>query len=279
MGEKTKKYHVTDDGDIYRINDDGSFTSMGNAEKMSESNVEDSVDPVNNQCSSKSNINPVQPFVYNNSHKRFWICVIIFLIFIICGVLYVSTTSHVVNSTSEFDLDTIAVSDVPIEIVTSEVPEPTQEIASASIKDFSHKNIQQVIPETESNKPNVKEIAPVESQARSESLTSSSIDPNKVYYSVEVQAEFPGGDRSRKQWLRDNISWPNDADGVQLHGNVELDFIIERDGSVSNVKVSYSENSELNSAAVRLISSMPAWSPAKIRNQPVRSPIGITLFF
>ncbi len=96
---------------------------------------------------------------------------------------------------------------------------------------------------------------------------------------MEVQADFPGGDRARLQWLRDNISWPRDVNGQQLHGDVELDFIIERDGSVSNVKVIYSENSELNSAAITLISSMPKWSPAMVNNQPVRSPMGITLFF
>ena len=84
---------------------------------------------------------------------------------------------------------------------------------------------------------------------------------------------------ARRQWLRDNIQWPRDANGQQLHGEVELDFIIERDGSISNVKVTYSENTDLNTAAIRLISSMPNWSPAMVKNQPVRSPMGITLFF
>lgn len=105
------------------------------------------------------------------------------------------------------------------------------------------------------------------------------IDVNKIYSAVEVQAEFPGGDHARRQWLRDNIQWPLDANGNQLRGEVELDFVIERDGSISNVKVTYSENPALNSAAINLIRSMPRWSPAKVNNQPVRSPMGITLFF
>lgn len=105
------------------------------------------------------------------------------------------------------------------------------------------------------------------------------IDPNKVYYSVEVQAEYHGGDRARLQWLRDNIQWPRDGDGRQLHGEVELEFVIERDGSVSNVVVTYSDDTALNSAAINVISSMPKWYPAKVKNQPVRSPMGMTLFF
>ncbi len=105
------------------------------------------------------------------------------------------------------------------------------------------------------------------------------IDPNKIYYSYDVEAEFPGGKKARKNWLNDNISWPTDNSGNILHGDVELEFVVERDGRISNVKVTDSENPRLNSEAIRLIGSMPRWTPALLNSQPVRSAVSLTLFF
>lgn len=291
MGEKIKKYHITDDGDVYRVNDDGSFTSMGNAEKMSESNSEESFNFNKNHTS--SNENPIKPFSHDNSRKRSWVSGIIILMIIVGCILYFIKTSNPEDNLSQPDTDTIAadynntilVTESTVENISPEAHKSSQKNKSQSTQDLVPAVTNKAVPKISSKEPIVQEItghgqkSAVEPVHRTETQNTNSIDPNKVYYAVEVQAEFPGGDRARLQWLRDHIVWPRDVNGTQLQGDVELEFIIERDGSVSNVKVTYSENPELNSAAITLISSMPKWSPAMVKNQPVRSPMGITLFF
>jgi len=281
MGENPKKYHITDDGDVYRVNEDGSFTSMGNAENIYDPKFEEaSVFKQSSMPSSDSA--PVKPFAKSNYSRRLWLYSILFLILIVGIIAYNSLFSNkdasMVEKTITQTTDTTASSstvdiDAPLEEVS------TQDVISQAEQQSKLKEEQPTATDVKPKEQQIQVAPNNEPRSHSEIQTSNTIDPNKIYYSVEVQAEFPGGDRARRQWLQDNISWPRDNNGSQLHGDVELEFIIERDGSVSNVKVTYSDNSDLNSAAINLISSMPQWSPAMVNNQPVRSPMGITLFF
>lgn len=284
--KQTKKYHVTDDGDVYRINDDGSFTSMGNAEKMSEPQSAEAPDFNKNHTS--SNEKPVKPFSQDKSRKRIWIYGIIFLLLITGGVVYFTSSSNQENTitnpnndimTNAYETDLTETTESKIETISFEEPKSSKEIESKHTQDLNPKLPHKVVSETTMENKEVQEFTSNESSKRKEIKNTNSIDPNKVYDIVDDEAEFPGGDRARLQWLRNHISWPRDENGQQLHGDVELDFIIERDGRISNVKVTYSENSGLNSAALALISSMPKWSPAMVKNQPVRSSASITLFF
>ncbi len=277
MGDTPKKYHITDNGDIYKVNEDGSFTSMGNAEKMSSTNQTEKT--ISQSTEPSADDKPIKPFI----EKKHRVLVII-SVFLLVGIslFYLLHSPKASNIFKEeiASADTLvqSISDTPL----AEAEQPIVDEQLENIHD---------IPKKEDAKVEANQSEKIELRKESENYAKSSndigeketsqdvIDPNKVYSAVEVQADFPGGDRARLQWLRDNISWPRDVNGQQLHGDVELDFIIERDGSVSNVKVIYSENSELNSAAITLISSMPKWSPAMVNNQPVRSPMGITLFF
>lgn len=283
MGENPKKYHVTDEGDVYRINDDGSFTSMGNAEKMSKSiQTEEAVQP-SPELSFQDE--PIKPYV---KRKRSGLVIGgIILLFLLgdTSLFYIFDNLQITNNSKEeiISTDTVNASiiDEPISEIEQpiapeqlEIPKKTDKLVTTKVEPaqppVSQKEEYYKDPENfvESSNSNVSKVN-----------SSNVIDPDKIYSAVEVQADFPGGDRARLQWLRDNIQWPRDANGKQLHGDVELDFVIERDGSISNVKVTYSENTDLNTAAIRLISSMPKWSPAMVNNQPVRSPMGITLFF
>ena len=283
MGENPKKYHVTDEGDVYRINDDGSFTSMGNAEKMSNSiQTEEAVQP-SPELSFQDE--PIKPYVKRK--RRGFVIGGIILLFLLGGIglFYLFNNPQTSNITKEEIISSDTVNTTIIDEALTEIVQPITQEQSVD----SQKPTKSDVIKTESCQPSANQRT--ENQKEPDNFVSSSncneskvirtdvIDPNRIYSAVEVQADFPGGDRARRQWLRDNIQWPMDANGQQLHGEVELDFVIERDGSISNVKVTYSENSDLNTAAIRLISSMPKWSPAIVKNQPVRSPMGITLFF
>ena len=281
MGENSKKYHVTDEGDVYRINDDGSFTSMGNAEKMSNSiQTEEAVQP-SPELSFQDE--PIKPYIKRK--RRGLVIGGIILLFLLGGIslFYLFNNPQISNIAKE---EIISADTVNTTIIDESLTEIVQPIAPDQLEN-PNKTDKLEASEVEPDQPPISQKEEyyknlenfVESPNRNVSKVNSSnvIDPDKIYSAVEVQADFPGGDRARIQWLRDNIQWPRDANGQQLHGDVELDFVIECDGSISNVKVTYSENTDLNTAAIRLISSMPKWSPAMIDNQPVRSPMGITL--
>lgn len=283
MGENPKKYHVTDEGDVYRINDDGSFTSMGNAEKMSNSTqTEQAVQP---SPELSFHNKPIKP--YDTKKRKVLVIVGIILLFLLGGIslFYIFDNPQISNIARE---EIISTDTVKTSIIDEPISEIEQPIAPDQLEN-PNKTDRLEAKKVDPNQPPISQKEEyykntenfVESPNSNVSKVNSSnvIDPDKIYSAVEVQADFPGGDRARIQWLRDNIQWPRDANGQQLHGDVELDFVIERDGSISNVKVTYSENTDLNTAAIRLISSMPKWSPAMVNNQPVRSPMGITLFF
>lgn len=285
MGENPKKYHVTDDGDVYRVNEDGSFTSMGNAENMSSATQ---TEQTKSQSPKPSSIDkPIKPFI-EKKHRGLVIGVIISVFLLGGSSLFYLLNSQKISNISKEDglsLDAVAqsVSEESLaeneQQITEEQSVISQDNSQSEItKAESHQLSQPIVKETDQVSENYVKSSDNTNNANS-ARKGDDIEPNKIYSAVEVQADFPGGDRARRQWLRDNIQWPRDANGQQLHGEVELDFVIERDGSISNVKVTYSENTDLNTAAIRLISSMPKWSPAMVKNQPVRSPMGITLFF
>lgn len=95
------------------------------------------------------------------------------------------------------------------------------------------------------------------------------VDLNKEYSEVEQTAEFPGGINSFRKKVGDNF------DGSAMNGDegavkAEVTFVVERDGSITDVKAS-GKNSDFNAEAVRTIKSIKnKWTPAKINNQSVR---------
>ena len=81
--------------------------------------------------------------------------------------------------------------------------------------------------------------------------------------SCAVMPEFPGGQEALMAFINDNIKYPTQAVEVGLEGRVVCDFIIEKDGSVNNVKVAESADSLLDAEAVRVLNSMSAWTPGQ----------------
>lgn len=93
---------------------------------------------------------------------------------------------------------------------------------------------------------------------------------NEVFAVVEQSPVFPGGDDARVAYVVNNISYPAEAKSKGIQGTVYVTFVIEQDGSVSNVKVLRGVHPLLDKEAVRVIQSMPGWAPGKQRGKPVR---------
>ena len=90
---------------------------------------------------------------------------------------------------------------------------------------------------------------------------------------------FPGGTKALLDYISENTVYPEEARKQDLSGRVVLTFYIETDGSVSNVKVLKSVHPLLDSEAVRVVSSMPKWTPGTRDGRPVRQRMGLPITF
>jgi TonB family protein len=93
-----------------------------------------------------------------------------------------------------------------------------------------------------------------------------------VYKVVEDQASFPGGMDSLFAYLSRNLKYPAEASDKQISGTVYVEFIVEKDGSITNVKARHSTaHSSLEKAALKAVKEMPNWIPARQKGKNVRS--------
>jgi TonB family protein len=90
------------------------------------------------------------------------------------------------------------------------------------------------------------------------------------YYDFHVPPEFPGGVNNLAAYLTKNIDYPAKSKREGIEGRVLLNFIVEKDGSVSNVKVIESVSKELDAEAVRVVRKMPKWKPGMEDGEIVR---------
>lgn len=88
-------------------------------------------------------------------------------------------------------------------------------------------------------------------------------EENKVFDVVEEQPSFPGGQGALMQWLRDNIKYPVIAAENGIEGRVIVQFVVSKTGSISDVRVARGVDPSLDREAVRVVSSMPNWTPGK----------------
>ena len=91
-----------------------------------------------------------------------------------------------------------------------------------------------------------------------------------VYGQVEQMPEFPGGMSAMIEFLQTNIKYPQDAIKQDVGGRVMVMFVVETDGSLSNVRVARNVFPSLDAEAVRVVKSMPKWKPGKQKGKVVR---------
>ena len=90
-------------------------------------------------------------------------------------------------------------------------------------------------------------------------------------FNVEEQPTFNGGDANEfTKWVNTHIQYPQIAQEMSIQGKVTLQFTIEKDGSLQNVKVLSTPDESLSKEAVRVVSSSPKWKPGKQRDRAVK---------
>jgi protein TonB len=90
-----------------------------------------------------------------------------------------------------------------------------------------------------------------------------------AYQKVDVMPEFPGGDVALLKFIADNTVYPKEAKEKGIQGKVITRFMVKKDGTVSDVSVVQGVNSALDNEAVRVVKTLPNFSPGKLNGKTV----------
>ena len=95
----------------------------------------------------------------------------------------------------------------------------------------------------------------------------------------DTPPSFPGGFEALQSFLRENTQYPEEAVKNSIQGKVIVSFVIEEDGSISNIKVARGVHPALDEEAVRVVGLMPKWKPAMNNSKPIRTKYNVPVFF
>ena len=104
-------------------------------------------------------------------------------------------------------------------------------------------------------------------------------DDDDVLMVVEDMPEFLGGFQALSDYLRDNVKYPEACRKDSIQGRVIITFVVEKDGSICGAEVVKSVHEQLDTEALRAISTMPKWKPGKQRGKVVRVKYAIPVNF
>jgi protein TonB len=117
------------------------------------------------------------------------------------------------------------------------------------------------------------EIAPVQIEEEEEETET------QIFTVVENEPEFPGGMEALYKYLAQNIKYPQLARDNGITGKVYVTFVVERDGSIANPKVLRDIGGGCGAEAIRVVKSMPKWTPGKQRGKAVRVQFNLPVNF
>ncbi len=101
----------------------------------------------------------------------------------------------------------------------------------------------------------------------------------EIFVFVEDFPEFPNGEENMYKYLGSNIKYPKDALENGIQGTVVVKFVVEKDGTISNVKAIRKIGGGCDEEAVRVVKRMPRWKPGKQRGKPVRTEFTLPIQF
>ncbi len=127
--------------------------------------------------------------------------------------------------------------------------------------------------DTEADENTVIDIAPViqqEEEAEEES---------EVFFIVENMPEFPGGELALRKFIANAIKYPVIAQENGIQGKVYVNFVVDKDGAVTQARIARGVDQSLDKEALRVVNSLPKWKPGMQRGKPVRVSYTVPISF
>lgn len=174
----------------------------------------------------------------------------------------------------------------PLEIPKEELPKV--EVLKEKLPTYVAPEVVDSVSPNETNKfANIEDAKLMKNDSVVEFVTEKRIEiepePEETIKDIFVVNEKPcfgiGCDNEFRGWIAKNIIYPPEAVEVGLQGRVYLRFVVEKDGSISNIEVVKSVDSILSKEAVRVVGMSPKWTPGKINGSPVRVRMSFPITF
>jgi protein TonB len=221
--------------------------------------------------------------------KHVTVAMLIALILLIGGVAYPVISSYINKSRlikDEKSVETEILNAPKEDLPPPPPPPPPPEQMAEKVKFTVPKVVEDTVEtgltsqEDLSAKPNTE--APAEEEIKVEETKTQVIEqeaPKEIFTVVEEQPGYPGGDEARIKFLQENIKYPEEAKELGVQGKVFVTFVVEVDGSITDVRVLRGIGAGCDEEAVRVVKSMPRWVPGKQRGQPVRVQFNLPIKF
>ncbi len=129
------------------------------------------------------------------------------------------------------------------------------------------------IEDTEADDNTVIDVAPVIQQEAEEE------EESEVFFIVENMPEFPGGELALRKFIANAIKYPVIAQENGIQGKVYVNFVVDKDGSVTQARIARGVDSSLDKEALRVVNSLPKWKPGMQRGKPVRVSYTVPISF
>lgn len=129
------------------------------------------------------------------------------------------------------------------------------------------------IDDTEADDKTVIEVAPIIQQEAEEE------EESQVFFIVEDMPEFPGGELALRKFIANAIKYPVIAQENGISGKVYVNFVVDKDGSVTAAKVARGVDPSLDKEALRVVNSLPKWKPGMQRGKPVKVSYTVPISF
>ncbi len=101
----------------------------------------------------------------------------------------------------------------------------------------------------------------------------------EIFTIVETNPSFPGGDKKMYEYLGKNMKYPPIAQDNNIQGRVYVSFVVEKNGAITDVRVLRGIGGGCDEEAIRVVKSMPSWSPGKQRGKSVRVRFNLPIVF
>ena len=102
---------------------------------------------------------------------------------------------------------------------------------------------------------------------------------DSIYRVTEVMPEYPGGPNEMMRYIQENIKYPQSAIDNKIEGRVFVTFVVEKDGSITNAAVMRGIDKECDAEALRVVASMPKWTPGQHKGEVVRTQFTIPIYY